>query len=129
MALGKSWDRSSHMWVTVEATAPVDYANFDVFNEDSWCLLISFFRAYPDYMLDLFQAEHCRYNLELIQRVNIRAFCRFQEVDITGSRGTTKTYTTFLAALCFGILYPGTIKRYFGPTQKQAAQARAKQIR
>ena len=122
MPQGKSWDKANHTWVKVEDTTPIDYDNEEVYDPDSWGLLLSFFRAYPDYMLDLMQAEHSRYNLELIQRINIRAFCRFEEVDITGSRGTTKTYTTFLAALCFGILYPGTIKRYFAPTQKQAAQ-------
>ena len=122
MPLGKSWDKAQHTWVPVETTIPIDYTDSSIYDEDSWGLLLSFFRQYPDYMLDIFQDPHSKYNLELIQRINIRAFCRFEEVDITGSRGTTKTYTIFLAALCFGILYPGVIKRYFGPTQKQAAQ-------
>ena len=122
MPTGKRYSKKERKWVDIERERPIDYKNEEMYDSESWGLLISFMRAYPDWLLDLMQSPNSRYELELIQRVNIRAFCTMETVDITGSRGTTKSFTVLLSALVFGILFPGTIKRYFGPTNKQAAE-------
>ncbi|MEG1757808.1 MAG: hypothetical protein RR235_05040 [Oscillospiraceae bacterium] len=119
MPQGKKFSKHERAWVDVETERKIDYSTFDA---DAWGLLISWWRACPDKLLDLLESANPKYNLELVQRVNIRAFCRFGEVFITGSRGLTKTFTVLLAAMLMGVLFPGTIKWYFGPSLKQVAE-------
>jgi hypothetical protein len=122
MPTGKKWDKLARKWVDTDKTREINYSDDDMYDAESWSLLISFIRAYPDWLLDLLESENARYNLELIQRVTIRANCSYEEVFVTGSRGTTKTFCVDTSSLVYGIVYPGTIRRYYAPTQKQGAE-------
>lgn len=88
---------------------------------ESWRLLLSYWTWYPDRMLAVLQSPDADYSLTLIQVMILRAFARYKEVSITGSRGTTKTYCAMLSKMIDCILWPGEKIRYFGPSLKQTA--------
>lgn len=114
-------------WVKKSATEARDYE--DTLN-DSWALLISFWRWYPDALCDLLRSDDADYkNEELIQRVMMRAFARYKYVDITGCRGLTKTNTKFKQKLTGAVLWPGTKSSYYGPSYRQMAQIGSKTFR
>ena len=104
MPIGKTYSKSQHKWVDMDKERK---QNYDVYDADACALLVSYWRWYPDKFLDLIESENSDYSLELIQRVNLRAFCRYQNVFVTDSRGTTKTYAVFLSDLVKGVLWPG----------------------
>lgn len=52
----------------------------------------------------------------------MRAFARYQFVDITGCRSLTKTSTKMKQKLIWNILWPGTKSSYYGPSYKQQAE-------
>ena len=107
-------------WVQDDGTQKRDY---DEYCNDSWAFLISFFLWYPDALLDVMRDDGANYkNEELIQRVMVRAFARYQYVDITGCRSLTKTNTIFKYKLTNGILWPGTKTSYYGPSLRQQAK-------
>lgn len=119
MPQGKKYSKSLRKWVDIEREQVRDYDNFDA---DAGALLLSYWRWYPDKFLDLCEAENPDFDQELIQRVMLRAFCRYTEVFITGSRGTTKTHVSMLSRLIEGVLWPGIQMQYFGPSLKQTAK-------
>ena len=123
MPIGKTYSKSQHKWVDTDKERK---QNYDAYNADACALLVSYWRWYPDKFLDLIESESSDYSLELIQRVNLRAFCRYQNVFVTGSRGTTKTYAVFLSDLVKGVLWPGIQQAYYGPSLKQTADICAK---
>ena len=123
MPIGKTYSKSQHKWVDTDKERK---QNYDAYDADACALLVSYWRWYPDKFLDLIESENSDYSLELIQRVNLRAFCRFQNVFVTGSRGTTKTYAVFLSDLVKGVLWPGIQQAYYGPSLKQTADICAK---
>ena len=123
MPIGKTYSKSQHKWVDTDKERK---QNYDAYDADACALLVSYWRWYPDKFLDLIESENSDYSLELIQRVNLRAFCRYQNVFVTGSRGTTKTYAVFLADLVKGVLWPGIQQAYYGPSLKQTADICAK---
>ena len=123
MPIGKTYSKSQHRWVDTDKERK---QNYDAYNADACALLVSYWRWYPDKFLDLIESESSDYSLELIQRVNLRAFCRYQNVFVTGSRGTTKTYAVFLSDLVKGVLWPGIQQAYYGPSLKQTADICAK---
>ena len=123
MPIGKTYSKSQHKWVDTDKERK---QNYDAYNADACALLVSYWRWYPDKFLDLIESENSDYSLELIQRVNMRAFCRYQNVFVTGSRGTTKTYAVFLSDLVKGVLWPGIQQAYYGPSLKQTADICAK---
>ena len=123
MPIGKTYSKSQHKWVDTDKERK---QNYDVYDADACALLVSYWRWYPDKFLDLIESENSDYSLELIQRVNLRAFCRYQNVFVTGSRGTTKTYAVFLSDLVKGVLWPGIQQAYYGPSLKQTADICAK---
>lgn len=88
---------------------------------ESWRLLLSYWVWYPDRMLAVLQGPEADYSLTIIQVIIQRAFARYKEVFITGSRGTTKTYNAVLSKLMDGVLWVGEKIRYFGPSLKQTA--------
>ena len=89
---------------------------------DGWGLFISFVRVFPDFLVDLFLSDDSNYGgLTLLQRVIMRAKARYQYCDITGCRGMTKTYTSFLEEFVEMIVWPGTRTAYYGPSHKQMA--------
>ena len=123
MPAKKKYSKILKKWVNKDQERKL---NYDIYDDDACALLISYWRWYPDKFLDLIEGEDADYSLEIIQRVNLRAFCRYQKVFITGSRGTTKTYTAFLSYLVNGILWPGIEQSYYGPSLKQTADICAK---
>ena len=109
-------------WVQKKLTEDRDFAMTEEECE-SWAFLISFWRWYPDHLLDLLRGPDAKYKTEeLIQRVMMRAFARYQFVDITGCRSLTKTNTKMKQKLTWDILWPGTISSYYGPSYKQQAE-------
>lgn len=108
-------------WQKKKITEDRDYDSYD--NKESWAFLISFFRWYPDVLCDILRSPDARYqNEELIQRVMMRTFARYQYVDITGCRSLTKTNTKMKQKLIWNILWPGTKSSYYGPSYKQQAE-------
>lgn len=116
---GKKWSQKRGRWETKSKEQAFDY---DSINKKSWALLISFFRFYPDYLLDLLRAPNAPYGLELPQRLMLRIQARYQTSYITGARGITKTFIVMAGKEIDGILYPGERVRYYAPNQKQAAR-------
>lgn len=105
-------------WVEKEDTKARDYGDFC---NDSWALLISFFRWYPDIFLDVFRGPDARYDRTLIQRVLLRASARYQDYDVTGCRGIGKTTTAMESFCVAGLLWPQRKTVYTGPDYKQLA--------
>ena len=89
MPKGKTYSKTLKKWVDVEKERK---QNYDDYNDEACALLISYWRWYPDKFLDLIESENSDYSLEIVQRVLMRGFCRYQEDFTTGSRGTTKSY-------------------------------------
>lgn len=114
---GKVWTPGTG-WVRIQNT---EDRNYDDFCNDSWALLMSFFRWYPDIMLDVFRSDDAKYELPLIHRVILRAFARNQFVDITGSRGLGKTTTNMQYSCVQNLIWPGQKTVYTGPSYKQQA--------
>ena len=104
--------------VSASKVEPVNYDNLG----DGWIFLISFMRWYPDFLLDLLRSEDADYDLSLIQRMVIRAKARHQYCDITGCRGMTKSYCSFLEEDEEMLFYPGIRVAYFAPSYKQGAK-------
>lgn len=115
---GKTYSKKLGRWLTKSTRQAFDYDGVD---QESVAFLISFFRFYPDYFLDVFRSPAAEFKLELPQRLILRAFARYRNVYITGARGLTKTYCVLLIVLVTGVLYPGEIMIYCAPNQKQAA--------
>ena len=114
---GKVWTPGTG-WVRIQNTEERNYGDFC---NDSWALLMSFFRWYPDIMLDVFRSDDAKYELPLIHRVILRAFARNQFVDVTGSRGLGKTTTNMQYSCVQNLLWPGQKTVYTGPSYKQQA--------
>lgn len=124
MPTGYKWTTKG--WVKRRTREEIDYEKFA---DDAWGLLVSYWRWYPDRLLDVLESEHADYSLALVQRMNLRLFARYQDAFVTGSRGTTKTYTAFLGEMLDGVLWPGTVSSYFGPSQRQTAKLAADAFR
>lgn len=129
MPKGYRWSTAAQRWVKKEETAEIKYEERD--DGESWAFLISLWRWYPDYLLDLLEDDNADFSLAMVQRVMMRANARYRNVFVTGCRGTTKTYTSSCSRYTDGVLWPGEVMRYFGPSVTQlvplASQAR-KQI-
>lgn len=71
---------------------------------------ISFYRAYPDKLVDLFieaSGPECNFKLYPFQRIMLRSFARSQKIFLTFSRGTSKSFIVVLWMFVCCILYPG----------------------
>ena len=119
MPSGYSFSRRKGRWVKDEEQEVFDYLKEDTYAEG---LLISFFRWYPDYFLDVFEDDHAEFTLALPERLNLRIFARYHESHITGPRGIGKTYVAVGGDLVDEILWPGTVTRYTGPGLEQVAE-------
>lgn len=118
MPRGKTYSKAQRKWVDTNSERK---QNYDLYDDEACALLISYWRWYPDKFLDLIESENSDYSLEIVQRVNLRAFCRYQNVFITGSRGQTKSYTAILSDAIKGLLWTGIQMSYYGPSLKQTA--------
>lgn len=118
MPAGKRWSKTLHQWVKKAEPRPVDYSQQD---EDSWALLLSYFRWYPDRLLELSQDEDADFNQQLIQCLIWRIDARYKETFVTGTRGLTKTFTKMAGSTVEILVWPKERIRYFGPTMNQAA--------
>lgn len=123
---GKVWSASVG-WIAKRPTEKRDYTDFE---NDGWALLISYWRWFPDALCDLLRSDAADYsNEEILQRVIMRAFARYQNVDVTGARGLTKTSTKFKQKMVGAILWPATKSSYYGPSYKQLAAIGSKTFR
>ena len=106
-------------WVTKKPTQERNYAEM----EDAWwAFLVWVARWYPDKLADIFRSDDSDFKtLELVQRIMLRAYARYTDVAITGTRGMTKTYSKMLSEMINGVAWPGTQVIYTGPSLKQLA--------
>ena len=118
MPAGKWWNPTLHRWIKRGEPKPVDYSKK---NSESWCLLLSYFRWYPDRLLAICQSPEADFQQQFIQALIWRADARYKETFITGSRGLSKTYTKLSGAATEMLCWPHERIRYFGPTMDQAA--------
>lgn len=93
-------------------------------NLEEYRKAISFYRAYPDKLVDMYIAAsgpECNFKLFAYQRVILRAFARYQEVFCTFSRGTSKSFLDDLWNFLECILYPNTKLAIAATTKGQSA--------
>lgn len=122
MPVGKVYNRHEGKWVDDARERRIDYNDMSDEEAEAAALLIAYWRWYPDKFMDLCEADAPDFQLAIIQRVMLRAFCRYEEVFITGGRGITKTFTLESSRLVMGALWPSIQMQYYGPTTKQTAE-------
>jgi len=115
---GYTYSKTQGRFVKKKTEQAFDY---DAINKKCAALLVSFFRWYPDYYLDLIRADSADHKLELLQRVILRIFARYRITHITGCRGGTKTYLMNASKQMDGTFFPGEKMGYVAPAQKQSA--------
>lgn len=115
---GYTYSKSQGRFVKKNTEQAFDY---DAINKKSAALLVSFFRWYPDYYLDLIRSDSADHKLELLQRVILRIMARYRITHITGCRGGTKTYLMNAEKQIEGAFFPGEKMGYTAPVQKQSA--------
>ena len=86
-----------------------------------WALIIAFFRAFPDILLDMFESDDCEFRNSLMTRLVLRARARNAVTFIYACRGFGKTTGTIASRCTAGILWPGEITGYYAPVEKQSA--------
>lgn len=94
----------------------------DNFNE--YKKAISFFRVYPDKLVDLYieaSGPECNFKLSSYQRLFLRAMARYKDVFLTFSRGTAKSFTDELWNILECILYPNTKLAIVATSKNQSA--------
>ena len=78
--------------------------------------------CYPDKLADILRSDDSNFKtLEIVQRIMLRAYARYTDVAITGTRGMTKTYTKMISEMINGVAWTGTQVLYTGPSLKQLA--------
>lgn len=117
----RKWSQKRGRWETQQTQSAFDYDSI-LKRKKEWGLLISFFRFFPDYFLDLIRDKNAPYGLELPQRLMLRIQAQYQTTYITGARGITKTFVNIGGKAIDGVLYPGDTTRYYAPSQKQSAK-------
>lgn len=118
MPQGYTYSKTQGRFVKKNTEQAFDY---DSINKKSAALLVSFFRWYPDYYLDLIRSDRADHKLELLQRVILRIMARYRITHITGCRGGTKTYLMNGEKQIEGTFFPGEKMGYTAPAQKQSA--------
>ena len=101
----RTWNPTLRQWVKNGTEQPSSGSG----EGDNWALLLSYWTWYPDRMLAVLLGEDADYALALIQALILRVFARYQEVFITGSRGTTKTYNAVLSKMVDCLRWPGEV--------------------
>lgn len=93
-------------------------------NMDEYRKAISFYRAYPDKLVDMYiqaSGEECTFQLFAYQRIFLRAMARYKDVFLTFSRGTSKSFLDDLWNFLECILYPNTKLAIAATTKGQSA--------
>ena len=119
MPTGHVWSKSEQRWIKKKTTKDLQYDQFD---GESWALLLSVWRWYPDFLLDLLLSDNADFATTILQRMFLRIFARYKNAYITGCRGTTKSYSANTSRYIDGVLWPGEKQRYFGPALNQTAE-------
>lgn len=93
--------------------------------------LIAFWRVYPDLFVDFLvkvSGPECTFKLYPYQRVILRAMARYTDVNLTFSRGTSKSFLNVLWQIIKCILYPGTKAAICASTKGQSAKILGQKI-
>lgn len=94
-------------------------------NFDEYQKTIAFWRWYPDLFVDFMvkvSGPDCTFKLYPYQRLMLRALARYNDVNMTFSRGTSKSFINILWQIIKGILYPGTRSAICASTKGQSAK-------
>lgn len=95
---------------------------------EKWKTLVSYFRKYPDMFLEFISDGKTGIELYFYQRIYLRIMLRFQNVFITATRGTSKSYLQNLAFIIRCILYPNSKLFIVAPGKEQAAKITQEKI-
>lgn len=95
---------------------------------DDWKEACSYYREYPDHFIDLICPPNSKIKLYFYQRMMLRILFRYQNVYITMTRGTAKSYTQILALYLKCIMFPSIELFLCAPTAKQAASITKKNV-
>lgn len=90
-----------------------------------WCQIFS---AYPDIYLDLITPETSNFKLFPYQRVFLRACMRYQNIFITASRATSKTFLSILGKYLQCMFSPNHVGSIVAPNKTQAAKISKQKI-
>ena len=123
MPTGYKFKASKGRWEKVSNTQGFDYL---ATNLKSGAFMISFFRMFPDRLLDLIESPTADFTLAFPQRIILRAMFHYRKNVDTSTRGLGKTYIEVLSGMLHGELYPGEIMRQYAPSQKQGAELASK---
>lgn len=118
MPTGRKYSKKTGRWEKVATEQAFDYESDNI---DGAMLLLAFFREFRDYFLDCCLAEDADFDIAFPQRVILRAGQMTESMETT-SRGFGKTYVKMLDLMTDGVLYPGTVARYYGPSLNQVAE-------
>ena len=82
-----------------------------------------FYSAYPDIWVDeLLIPEGSEFKLLTYQRIFLRTIARSNSTHITGARGVSKTFITFLALIRQAIFKPTSVWGFAAPNKGQSAK-------
>lgn len=123
MPTGYKYSTKQGRWNKVTNRQGFDY---ETINAETTQFLVSFFRAFPDRLLDIIESPNADFTLALPQRVVYRSMWHYTKSDTTSSRGLGKTYLEVLQAMEKGVLYPGIVIKQDAPSQKMGAELAAK---
>lgn len=74
---------------------------------DNLRYLISFFREYPDLLVDFIKGPECNFRFYFYQRIFLRVVMRHRYVYATFPRAYSKSFLSMMALILRCILYPG----------------------
>lgn len=89
---------------------------------DNLRTLISFFRAYPDYLLDILLDPSSNFQLTPYQRILLRVMIRFRNVYATFPRGYSKSFNAIITNYLKCVLYPNSKAFVVSPGKNQSTQ-------
>lgn len=75
--------------------------------KDEWRKFASYYRQYPDRFLDLIAPPNGKIKLFFYQRMLLRVLFRYQNVYITMTRGSAKSFTQVLAQYLKCVMFSG----------------------
>jgi hypothetical protein len=70
--------------------------------------MVSFFREYPDLLIDFMKGEESTFQFYTYQRVFLRVVMRHKYVYATFPRAYSKSFLSMMALMLRAVLYPGS---------------------